>query len=327
MLETRFARIAFIGGCSITLLGTVALMYQLNKLSNSHNKLKTSHEKMKIYAFFEAVENGDKNATSTFLEDDPSLVHRIKGDDRRSPMHVALLTDKKGDKKGTLEVIYKFDPGQVHALDADNLTPLHCASQKLHNGAITFLLEKNVDPNSNETRWKDKPLNWNALHTAVCDHNVVDVDIVEKRKKVIKSLCEGGVDINARDACGRTPFYIAVDHLADREILQFLLDQGADISIKTYSRDEHDPVNLADADEFSRTPLHKAAEKGHTYLFDFLIEALEKRGISRDMPDEEGKTYQDLLKTHVTPPPARIAFFKYSNASACLDSVIGASPS
>lgn len=67
---------------------------------------------------------------------------------------------------------------------------------------------------------------FTPLHYAVYSGNLA----------VVKLLVENGADVNATDYCGYAPIHVAVDFLHDQEgadILQYLIDQGADLTVET----------------------------------------------------------------------------------------------
>jgi ankyrin repeat protein len=115
-----------------------------------------------------------------------------------------------------------------------------------------------------------------------CDCEVGDLDVV-------KLLVDNGAQVNGR-AFGKLSWgptlmdnwsnlHIAA-HMGNGDIVEYLLDKGADIGAKC-TRGDRD-----------LTPLHFAARKGHVDV----VKALLAKGADATLKSKEGKTAIDLAK-------------------------------
>lgn len=153
----------------------------------------------------------------------------------------------------------------VNALSGDQRAPaLHWATCKGHVQVCALLLEAGAD-------WLIPDVQgYNALHVAA--QNGQDM--------VMRLLLahSPNVDINSRDASGRTPLLWAA-YRGNVEVVGMLLEHKNEI-------------NLDAVDGDGRGPLHWAVIKGHSVVAARLLKA----GASLDLVDKEGKKPADWAK-------------------------------
>ncbi len=85
-------------------------------------------------------------------------------------------------------------------------------------------------------------------------------------------------DINEKDSRGATPLHCAVEG-GHREIVQILLDKGADLQAKN---------------DFGNTPLHEASYRGDIELVKFLV----SKGADLKAKAVDGKTPLELAEKY-----------------------------
>jgi len=111
----------------------------------------------------------------------------------------------------------------ANALDINNRTPLHCASNGLgFVGVARVLLEHGVDANARDVN------NLTPLHiasSALCGEYGSSFSVVPRA--IAQLLLQYGSDIHARDDQGKTPFMRATDK-GYYDVMQLLLEHGAE---------------------------------------------------------------------------------------------------
>ena len=78
-------------------------------------------------------------------------------------------------------------------------------------------------------------------------------------------------EVNAVDKSGNTALHYACGHNWNPQVAKYLIEGGAEVNLKNSEK---------------KTPLHKAAERGHTEV----IEALLKRNAEVNAVDKSGNT-------------------------------------
>ncbi|CAB0035308.1 unnamed protein product [Trichogramma brassicae] len=191
-----------------------------------------------------------------------------------TPLHI-ICKRKRNDNLA--ETFFKVNEeiNQLVQIDArDNLgnTALHLALRYDNDKVAEFLLRKGADPNlANEERMT--PLHiigqrcWNYRNDIFLD---TFFRITKKSNQQLQ--------VNAVDSIGRTPLHNALADGRNKQIVRFLLREGADL-------------NSSDAEGF--TPLHIICQKedddGFMKLFFNFIDSQEKT-VQVDTQDELGNT-------------------------------------
>ena len=187
-------------------------------------------------ALHEAASSGHVTATRLLLEQLPLEVDGPDGEGK-TPLHVAAYAGQPGVVRLLLDYGFSVEPG-----DQFGRTALHYAAMYGHSAAARILVEGGANVNANS------PVFGSPLHEAV-GHDRAGVT------QLLLS-CDG-IEVNARDMGGNTPFHLGVQRGAIRP-LELLLAHpgGADL-------------NARNADD--KTPLMEATgEIGSPRMADFL---------------------------------------------------------
>lgn len=107
---------------------------------------------------------------------------------------------KKGDVSGLRQLLDQ-DASLVHARDADQSTPLHCATWKGHEDVAALLIKAGADVNAENQNehWGTTPLHA-AAHA--------------NQASIAKLLLSHGANPKALDMQGRTPLFHTSFHKA-----------------------------------------------------------------------------------------------------------------
>lgn len=169
-----------------------------------------------------------------------------------TPLHVAIYRETA--------VTLIRGGADVHAQDANGLTPLHSVAARSAEESIEVLLKAGADVMA---RAKDGTI---PLHHV-------------RRHETVPTLIKANPDsVHAVDRQGRTPIH-AVGSYGSGLTIRLLLDNGANVNA----------VDLA-----GNTPLHLAAERGTAYGIAFLV----KFGANPALANRSGKTPFDLVRSH-----------------------------
>jgi len=128
---------------------------------------------------------------------------------------------------------------------------------------VRELLMSGVSPNSLYRGWS--PLHWASQWG---------------RHGIVRTLLESGARVDKRDANGFTPLLVAVGENRLRTV-KLLLDQGADIHMKTHAVGNGQPIHLAAA--WGYLPI---------------VKLLLTRGADLEVKDEDGNTALDFAKRY-----------------------------
>lgn len=203
---------------------------------------------------------GDESALRALLQEDAQLVH-ARGIYDRTPLHWAAQLGRT-DIVGVLAAAgAKLDsPDFLHS------TPLHLAAEKGRKEMVALLLARGADPNAADIS------GYTPLHLAAW----------EGHKDVAEALLHGGAQIDAIDNTGRTALRIAARR-KHYDVFTLLVDRGAEHDIHTAACQgdvaalqvllEQDRGLVHDRAEYEWTPLHRAAERGHTEAARVLLAA------------------------------------------------------
>ena len=145
----------------------------------------------------------------------------------------------------------------INSRSNNGTTPLMVAAAKGQEKTVNFLLSKGADPHLKNFMGR------NLLHAAAEGGNIF----------IVRSMLSCDIDINSKgDKCSATPLIIATmeNHV---EVMKYLLQKGADISLTTGSPKR-------------RSALHIASEHGSIAAIELLLSG----GLSVDLRDGEGNT-------------------------------------
>jgi ankyrin repeat protein len=173
----------------------------------------------------------DDYLISHYANDPTGLEVRL-GQDRYTPLHLAVLGGHVENVEGLLEAW--ADPD---IKDSDGDTPLILASTYPHRNIeiVDLLIEYGADVNAQNDQG-DTALLWSVLD--------------DPHPVIAEALVEAGADINAQNELGWAPIMFA--HRAeDIKFLEFMIQSGADLSLK---------------DESGWTPLFWAVSDSDSYM-------------------------------------------------------------
>lgn len=166
----------------------------------------------------------------------------------------------------------------------DNETPLHCAAQHGHTGALTTLLAHGANPNMTNSRG-EKPLDLAAQYGRL---QVVQMLVrahpellLPYRKQLDDSDSDHDIDYS-HEKISHSPLHLASRN-GHKNVVEILLRAGMDVNLLTTSG----------------TALHEAAICGK----DSVVRTLLEFGADLNVTDSDGRTALDLLKQfppHVT---------------------------
>ena len=177
------------------------------------------------------------------------------------------------------------------------ISPLQYACQTNTTSCIKPLLDAGAAPN-HANAWKYRPLHYVALYQD--DERLVNLlvkfgafldarDDYERtplarastngRAKSAAALLDGGADIDAVDAAGDPPLFLAISHNA-HEVIRLLLRHGADYSIRRKSK--------------NHSILHLAAQKADRTTLEILTGA-GMDGLDPEERDEQGLAPGDII--------------------------------
>jgi ankyrin repeat protein len=149
-------------------------------------------------------------------------------------------------------------PDQINATDKYGQTPLHYAVQFGKPEIIPLLLRSGADV---DARTSEADGNLTLLHVEVTKSGNANVDTI---RILLKYMTPD--QINATDSNGLTPLHHAV-RFGKIEIIQFLLDNGADVDARASKR-------------HGKTPLHFAAEQSNVDVVTYLLEHMTPEQIN-----------------------------------------------
>jgi ankyrin repeat protein len=186
------------------------------------------------------------------------------GIEHRTPLHVAAQAAELNICQLLLE-----HGADVASKTRDGETPLHvaCASGQLE--IVQCLVRYGAAPDETNNNQAT------ALHLACCigDFQITrslieqgtnmtakdkdsDITLHCRPHKLVEQFPQVGIDINARNASGQTPLYLASGY-GNIEVARYLIKHGADLNC---------------CDEGGGTTLHIAAQYGHLNIVQLLLE-------------------------------------------------------
>jgi len=265
-----------------------------------------------------AAQRGDEDLLLSLVERSPELVYAVDSYNR-SPLHWA---SKFGYEDIISTLISKG--ANVNLQDIDGNTPLHLASLFDRSPAVQLLVTNGADTNLKNVVG-DTPLHLAAL---TGNDNVVsllidagiDVDtqnnagntalhraVFSRQLAITRTLLTRGAEASIIDNDGNTPLHLVSTVFLGDEIIDILLSFGADTG-KTNAAGqiplhmaagyswERNAVRLIEGnsmldvvDQYGKTPLIYAAERGFTGI----VTALLEKGARVSIRDLDGKTARD----------------------------------
>lgn len=178
----------------------------------------------------DAAKQGDASVVKHLLDCGTEVDARVKADEM-TPMHVAAKNGK-GEVARTLLEHGADIEAKTASLESEpynrftgGRTPLHWASVNGHASVAKLLLERGADPGARNI----------SLRTALQEA------AMQKHYAVVKLLVDYKAPINAQDDQGWAPLHEVAGGGGpgnyDVGMAKFLLDQGADVDLRTFSAD------------------------------------------------------------------------------------------
>jgi ankyrin repeat protein len=205
-------------------------------------------------SFHVAVRSGEINLVRPFLDLDSTLELHEKDDNGKTALHIAA---EHGYDKIIIKLLDANAPTQ--SLDRERRTPLMCAEEKKHSGAVQLLQPtSSISVETYKARVKRRLWGRNILHWMAESGDHVEQHILATS------------NVNLQDHTQRTPLHLAVLS-GNLDIVQQLLSVQANTEL---------------SDENSQTPLHYAAHRSDPAI----LEAILKAGANVDAVDKWYRT-------------------------------------
>lgn len=167
---------------------------------------------------------------------------------------------------GRKEIIEsRLDKGaDINAEYYSNLdwTMLHCAVKFGQKEIVEFLIDKGADVNK-RTEFNRSGVNITPLHLIGAGDY----------KAIGELLISNGAEIDTKDFKNETPLFYAVDSNHDKGVIEFLIEKGADVNIKS-------------TNDVKYTVLHIAAKRNNVDAIKLLI----NNGAEVDSKDDYDRT-------------------------------------
>ncbi|HBL98179.1 TPA: hypothetical protein DDZ86_00880 [Candidatus Dependentiae bacterium] len=223
---------------------------------------------------------------------------------QRTELCIWLL--KTGKKSDEIYTLLKYDI-DVKMYDADENTLLHFACQRGNFELVNFLIEKGADVSA-KNKNKQTPVELLGAQGSSTERTELCLSILARNckdfKPQVEQLIKGGVDVNAKDAQGRSLLHW-VCKSGYLDAIKVCLDVKADVDSTDF--DNYTPLHLACAQENLKvvkilvekgiainaktllnghTPLHDACHHGFADIVEFLL----VNGASVNIQDKHDET-------------------------------------
>jgi ankyrin repeat protein len=234
---------------------------------------------------------GDVEKTQALLQSAGNLNARDERD--RTALYIAAC----GGHQALAELLIKHG-ADVHARGEDELTPLHEAARRGHLAVAELL----IDSGANVNAWARA--HWTPLHEAAWQGHKDVVELLIARGAPVNARISRAVEeMDGPDystfywSFGATPLHLAVKH---PEVVKVLIAHGADVTVKN-DRDETPAVWASDKqvvdlliDAGADIDIHLAARVGHAEKVKELIDA----GVDVNARDRYGDTPVSLAAVY-----------------------------
>lgn len=149
--------------------------------------------------------------------------------------HVADINAKDNKRQSALALAVGSNAPEAVSFLLDENADIHTIDAKGNN--LSFYLMQNFDVNKPERfEAKLKVLRKAGLDiakTQQAGNTLVHLAVKENNLALLKRLQEFGIDINKKNDDGNTALHLAAMTANDESILKYLIEQGADKSLKT----------------------------------------------------------------------------------------------
>uniref|UniRef100_A0A8C0YGB3 Ankyrin 1, erythrocytic b n=1 Tax=Cyprinus carpio carpio TaxID=630221 RepID=A0A8C0YGB3_CYPCA len=182
-----------------------------------------------------------------------------------TPLHVAAFMGHLNIVKSLLQRGASpnnlRDTQQSNPKGTDDQTPLHCAARMGHKELVKLLLEHKANPDSATT----------------AGHTPLHIAAREGHAQTTRILLDGNAQQTKMTKKGFTPLHVACKY-GKVDVAELLLERGANPNAagKVIHQDKHlisqySSANIRSCISLGYTPLHQAAQQGHTDIVTLLL--------------------------------------------------------
>lgn len=192
----------------------------------------------------------------------------VKGLDLNLGNHSGVTLLHLAAEKGDVKLMGRLlDLGaDPNALERQEYSPLHWAVWNNQFEAAKLLIRRGARPSYR--------VNRNGVEYGVTMLHAAAAAKWPQSPEIVGLILEQGVDVNSRDAYGKTPLHYAAECFGNPEIVRLLLKSGADVNAREGPRKD------------GATPLYHACAKGYEAAVKQLLDA----GADPKLTSAEGYT-------------------------------------